>query len=187
MKKNSVVFMLMMSVTLGGVSVLHADEGFASWLFSVERKKGVEPVTDAIYNEECSACHFPYQPGWLPEASWQKLIAASALEDHFGESAELDEQTQQHIINFLTANSADKSYYKRSKKIMASLNKDQAPIRITKVPYIIKKHDEIPEKLISKNEKVKSLSYCEKCHKKAEKGIFDDDSVFIPGHGYWSD
>lgn len=187
MKKISVVFILMLSVSLGNVSALHAEEGFASWLFSVERKKGVEPVADAMYNEECSACHFPYQPGWLPEGSWRKLISASALEDHFGENAELDEQTQQHIITFLAVNSADKSHYKRSKKIMASLKQDQAPTRITQVPYIIKKHDEIPEKLITKNEKVKSLSYCEKCHTKAEKGVFDDDSVFIPGHGSWSD
>jgi len=177
----------MLSVTLGNVSVLQAEEGFASWLFSVERKKGVAPVTDAMYNEECGACHFPYQPGWLPEGSWRKLITSTALEDHFGENAELDKQTQQQIITFLAANSADKSFFKRSKKVMASLKSDQTPMRITEVPYIIKKHHEISEKLIKQNEKVKSLSYCDKCHQKAEKGVFDDDSVFIPGHGNWRD
>ena len=163
------------------------EESFGSWLFSVERKKEIAPAEDATYLEECGACHFAYQPGWLPEASWKKIMQASALEDHFSENAELDEETRKHIEQYLVANSADKSKYKRSRKIMASLKDGQAPMRITEVPYIINKHHEIPKRLITGNDKVKALSFCDKCHQDATAGNFEEDSVKIPGYGRWSD
>jgi hypothetical protein len=68
---------------------------------------------------------------------------------------------------------------------MASL-KGAAPLRITEVPYIRRKHHEIPERLIKANDKVKSLSYCDACHQQADKGSYDDDTVSIPGHGNWT-
>lgn len=163
------------------------DDSFSSWLFGVDRKKKIAPADDATYLEECGACHFPYQPGLLPEASWKKVMKASALEDHFTENAELDEETRIHIEHYLITNSADKSRYKRSRKIMASLKSGEAPMRITEVPYIIEKHDEIPQKLIKDNDKVKALSFCDKCHQDAQSGNFEEDSVKIPGHGHWSD
>ena len=120
-----------------------------------------------------------------PEGSWRNLLDAKALTDHFGEDAELDEETRTHILKLLVANSADKSIYKRSKKVMGSLEPGATPLRITEVPYIHRKHHEIPEKLI-KQPKVKSLSQCDKCHMEAEKGNFDDDTVVIPGYGNWT-
>jgi len=167
----------------GGVSTASAEEGFFSWLTSYSRQKEIAPMTDAVYNKECGSCHFPYQPGLLPEASWRQLMEPKAMGQHFGDSAELDEATRVHILNLMVAESADKSYRKRSRKIMASLGTDIAPKRITDVPYIKGKHDEIPEALTKKNDQVKSLSYCNKCHQKAAEGIFDDDTVVIPGKG----
>jgi len=56
------------------------------------------------------------------------------------------------------------------------------------VPYIKRKHSEIPKRLIQDNKKVRSLSNCLNCHTQAkEKGVFDDDTVFIAGHGEWDD
>ena len=63
---------------------------------------------------------------------------------------------------------------------------EHAPLRIIEVPYIKRKHNEIPEKLVKGNSKVKSLSYCDKCHQKADANSFDDDTVNIPGHGDWT-
>lgn len=166
---------------------LFASEGWADWLFSTKRAKGVEAATDKVYQEECGSCHFAYQPGLLPAASWAKLIDAKALEDHFGDNAELGENTRTHLAKYLEENAADTSQFKRSKKIMASLGQDQAPLRITEVPYIQKKHRKIPERLIKGNAEVKSLSACNKCHKNADQGSFDDDDVNIPGHGRWDD
>jgi len=113
-------------------------------------------------------------------------MVASALEDHFGDNTELNDDVRRHILDVLVNASADKSYYKRSKKIMVSLREDKTPMRIIEIPYIKKAHHEIPAKLIKDNPKVKSLSYCNKCPQKADEGIFDDDTVVIPGHGNWT-
>lgn len=180
--KSLKIFSTMLIAALS-IPVASADEDtFNSWLFSFKRKNEVVPVKDDKYQEECSACHFAYQPGLLPEASWRKLVQASALEDHFGENAELDEETRKHIEDYLAQHSADKSHFKRSKKIMVSLKADEAPLRITEVPYIKRKHEEIPEKMIKGNSKVKSLSFCDKCHREAKSARFDDDTVSIPGY-----
>lgn len=184
MKKSSAVLLSLM-LFAGAMSAGQADS-FLGDAFSLERKKEVAPVTSTDYQEGCGECHFLYQPGLLPEQSWRKLLDARALEDHFGENAELSEQNRVAILDFLVANSADKSHYKRSKKIMASLSAGEAPLRIIEVPYIKRKHDEIPDDLIKGNDKVKSLSYCDKCHQQADKNNFDDDTVNIPGHGNWT-
>jgi len=184
MKLHKIYLTLLAAII--AMPVVNADddkeEGFTSWLFSVERKNEVRPVKDKLYQEECSACHFAYQPGLLPEASWKKLMQPKSLEDHFGENAELDEETRKHIETYLAKHSADKSMYKRSRKIMASLKSGQAPLRIIDIPYIKRKHDEIPNKMIKANDKVKALSYCDKCHQDAKAGNFDDDSVRVPGY-----
>jgi len=185
MKKNFINLVLISLVTLSGGSVAYAEqESYWSWLFALQRQKEVAPITDKVYADECGSCHFAYQPGWLPEASWRKLMDPKALENHFKENAELDEQTRKNLLDILVANSADKSRFKRSKKIMASLGEGDAPLRITETPYIKSKHEEVYEEVVSKGGKVKSLSYCDKCHQKAKDADFDDDTVYIPGHGY---
>jgi hypothetical protein len=186
MKTNFLKYATILLITFCGViTAAHAEkESYWSWLFTLERKKEVAPVNNDLYKEECGACHFPYQPGWLPEQSWRKLLDAKALADHFKENAELSNDIRMQILDFLVANSADKSRYKRSKKVMASLDEGEAPLRITETPYIKSKHQEVKDEVVSRSSKVKSLSYCEKCHQKAEKADFDDDTVYIPGHGY---
>ncbi|WP_455221964.1 hypothetical protein [Kaarinaea lacus] len=187
MKKYLLLIFTTMFLTVSFASVASAEEvGFWRWLVSFKRYKEVAPVTDPVYLEECGACHFPYQPGLLPEASWRKLLDAKALADHFGENAELDDSTRQQILNVLVSSSADKSRYKRSKKIMSSLDEGEAPLRITKVPYFVEKHEDVGDEYVKNNSKVKSFSYCNKCHQEAKNAIFDDDTVYIPGKGYWT-
>lgn len=186
MTKNLTAWIVGTAIALGGASYANAGESFSQWLFSFKRMKEVAPVTNKAYNEECGSCHFPYQPGFLPAASWQKLLDAKALADHFGDSAELDESTRKEILDYAIANSAEKSWYKRPRKVMASLKQGDAPLRITEVPYMKDKHSQIPAKLVKENSKVKSLSYCNKCHQKAKDANFDDDTVVIPGHGTWT-
>jgi hypothetical protein len=186
MKKSAILLSALLCAS--SVPVSYADEGsdgMSSWLSIFSRKKEIEPVTDPVYIKECGSCHFAYQPGWLPQDSWRKLLDAKALTDHFGEEAELPEQTRQHILDYALSHAADKSRYKRSKKIMASLNKGEVPMRITEVAYIRRKHHEIPADLI-KGDKVKSLSFCDACHTKAAEGTFDADTVDIPGKGKWT-
>jgi len=187
MRKYFLLILTAAILTVSFASVASAEEvSYWRWLFSFKRYKEVAPVTDPVYLEECGACHFPYQPGLLPEASWRKLMDAKALSDHFGENAELDDATRQKLLEVLVASSAEHSRYKRSKKVMWSLNEGDAPLRITKVPYIVEKHEDVGDEYVKNNPKVKSLSYCNKCHQEAKNAIYDDDTVEIPGKGYWT-
>ena len=75
-----------------------------------------------------------------------------------------------------------------SKKIMRSLNgADKTPVRITETRYIHRKHNEIPPKFITGNKKVRLLSNCDRCHGKADEGVFTEDTVGIPDFGRWID
>lgn len=158
-------------------------EGFFSQFFA--KKLDVAPVKNAMYKEECGSCHFTYQPGLLPARSWQKMMGD--LENHFDENAELDKETQVILTKYLVGNAADDADYKRSKRIMNSLSKNDTPLRITETPYFIRKHDEIPKRLVQDNPKLGSFSKCAVCHVNAEKGSYEEDEVRIPGVGKWDD
>ncbi len=153
--------------------------------FSGLKLPGVLAVKNESYKEECGSCHMAYSPGLLPKQSWIKVM--DNLEDHYGDNAELLPQLHIEMLDYLTTNAADFSKYKRSRKIMASLDKDKVIDRITLTPYFIRKHDEIPKKFVIDNPKVGSFSQCNLCHSNTEKGSFSEDEVSIPGVGYWHD
>ena len=111
----------------------------------------------------------------------------SNLGDHYGDNAELNQAEQKNILNYLDSNSADNSEYRRSKKIMRSLDESSVPQRISELRYIKHEHDEIPQRLVTKNDKVVSLSYCDACHQDADKGSFSERQIKIPGYGEWDD
>ena len=136
----------------------------------------LKPVNNPTYKEECGACHFAYQPELLPEASWMKIL--TNLDDHFGESIELDDDSRKAISDYLKSNSAEYSSAKRAVKIMRSL-RNHVPMRITDTPYIREKHHEISPNVF-KRESIGSLSNCSACHTTAENGIYEDDNVKIP-------
>lgn len=158
------------------------------WFFgSRDGWKGSADVARAenqLYLKECGACHFAYQPGLLPARSWEKMM--NGLEDHFGDNAELLPEDRQAIMNYLLVNSADKSDYKASIKIIRSL-RGQAPLRISETPYFAHEHREIPRRAWADNAKVKSLSHCDRCHTNAREGDFNEHQVNIPGFGRWED
>jgi hypothetical protein len=139
-------------------------------------KRYLKQVNNLNYKEECGACHFVYQPELLPSASWLKIM--TNLADHFGESIELDDDSRKAISDYLKSNSAEYSSAKRAVKIMRSLG-NQAPLRITDIPYIREKHHEISPNVL-KRESIGSLSNCSACHTTAENGIYEDDDVKIP-------
>jgi len=150
-----------------------------------QKSVGVAVIDNSLYQEECGSCHMAYQAGLLSSQSWIKVM--NNLQKHFGDNAELDQDIQKNISDHLLANSAEKSNYRRSRKFMRNLDLNNAPSRITKTPYFIHKHDDVPDKLVTKNQQVKSYSNCNACHTKAKQGLFDDDNVRIPGYGRWDD
>jgi len=112
----------------------------------------------------------------LPSGSWEKVLAG--LEDHFGEMLDLDPGARKIVTEYLKANAAEHSSAKRAVKIMRSL-RNRTPLRITEIPYIREKHDEVSPKVL-KRESIGSLSNCPACHTTAERGIYEDDYVATP-------
>ncbi len=141
----------------------------------------VPPVTNATYAEECGACHLAYQPILLPVRSWLYLM--STLDDHFGENAELEVDTKLTLFNYLINNAADRVENRLSQKLLRSLPANQIPRRITEIPYIKRKHRELTKRMVENNPEIKSRSYCDNCHRQAEKGRYVEREVNIPGYG----
>jgi len=187
MRKNTSYIVILACVLLVNSTCAMAEENFIGWLLDFGRTKEVRPIDNELYQEECKDCHFAYQPGLLPARSWEKLLNTEALRDHFGDNAEIDKDTLRIIHDYAVEHAADKSYYKRSRKISATTPANSTPLRITKLRYIERKHDEIPDKMIKDNNDVKSLSYCDNCHTQAEKGVYDNDTVSIPNYPDWDD
>ena len=150
-----------------------------------ESSLDVAPVNNPLYKEECSGCHMAYQPGFLPARSWEKLMLN--LDNHFDENAELDEDTQQQITQYLVENAADQANYKRSKAMTRSLSDTDTPLRISTTRYFLRKHDDLPRRVVQDNPDVKSYSRCEVCHTKADSGSYNEHQVRIPGYGRWDD
>lgn len=174
--------------TLGGLSSIAdgaekgSEGGWGGWF---SKKPDVDVVQNPLYQSECAACHFAYQPGLLPQASWGRIM--DNLENHFGDDASLDAQQTQKIRGYLLANAADQSKKSRSRSFAKGpVAKDTLP-RITTTRYFERKHDEVPMRLVRDNPTVGSFSNCQACHETAKQGIYDEDNVRIPGARGWSE
>lgn len=163
------------------------EEGGGWWsrLWS-EASVDVAPVDNAVYRKECGSCHFAYPPGLLPARSWKEIM--NRLDRHFGDNAELDGPTAAEITGYLTDNAADRSDYRRSRrfaKSAATLN--PPPLRVTEIPYFRRRHDEIPSWVMQQGKRTLSFSQCDSCHTEANRGVFNEHTVHIPGLGRLED
>lgn len=184
----------LMAALLSGVGLVRAQaqvqdlapipppESFSGWLFTLQRMKEIRPVTDATYRGECGECHLAYPPGLLPARSWELLLTPQALSQHFGVNADIEPTKLQAIRAYAIAYAADRSYYKRARKIAVGSATGPAPQRITELTYVSRTHRQIPADWIAGNPQVKSLSQCDRCHTQAADGVFDNDTVSIPNH-----
>lgn len=152
------------------------DEGY---------RRIINPPPFAEYKTECGSCHMAYPPSLLPARSWDALM--SGLDNHFGDNAELAADSAARIRDYLVDNAADRSDARRAFAFASSVPRDQAPLRITETRYFLRKHDEVPTRLVQGNPKVGSFSNCQACHRHAEAGSFDEHTVNIPGYGRWDD
>jgi hypothetical protein len=144
------------------------------------KQDSIMPEEQAMYKEECAACHIAYPAKFLPAASWHKIM--TGLDDHFGENAELDADTTAAISKYLQVASSQG----RPHKLLRKLG-DEVPLRITKMPGYRRIHHELPKDVLQRDPKLTSMSQCNACHREAERGIFDEDDVDIPGIGRWDD
>lgn len=134
-------------------------------------------LTHKAWQQECASCHIAYAPAFLPKASWRRLM--SGLDRHFGENASLDPATQADILKFLETNAADAGTSQMGRRVMQSMGAKDAPLRITETHWFVRKHDEVPSAVWSRKS-IGSAANCSACHRQAEQGIFDEDSVRIP-------
>jgi hypothetical protein len=184
MYKKYLILMLLFISSFYSLYTQADDEGFSSFFNSFfDKELDVAPVKNALYLEECGACHFAYQPGLLPSRSWEKMLSQQEAKNHFEEDIAFeDKAVKAQLMHYLTSNAAEYSSFKRSRKIMRSLPSSASPLRISETPYIKRKHGEISEKLIVQPD-VGSIANCEACHQSASKGIYDDDEIQIPNAG----
>ncbi len=147
---------------------------------------GVEPVRNAVYLEECGSCHFAYQPGLLPSRSWIRMFSQKELTNHFEEDITFDDKAlETQLLDYLTMHAAEKSSFKRSRKIMRSLPYNASPLRTSDTPYLRRKHGEIPKNLITQPD-VGSIANCEACHRTATEGVYEEDQIRIPNAGFFN-
>lgn len=132
----------------------------------------IAKVQNQLYIKECGSCHLAFSPSFLNREAWTKLM--SNLGNHFGTDASLDKNDSDQILKFLTSNSSK------------HLNNPTNEIAITKLRWFQKEHRKMTEKIIS-NAQIKTLSNCAACHTKAQNNDFDEDSIRIPGVGFWRD
>ncbi|MCW9012309.1 MAG: diheme cytochrome c [Gammaproteobacteria bacterium] len=187
MKSTLAITAIIFTVGFVSLPVVFSDNDFRWGELEEYKHKstGVANISNPVYKEECGSCHMAYPPGLLPASSWTKMM--SGLEDHFGDNAELDADTHKAISEYLLTNSADKSDYRRSSKFNRSIKAEDAPLRISELPYFKHEHDEIPDRMVKGNTKVTSFSHCNACHTKAEQGSFNEHDIRIPGYGRWDD
>jgi len=143
---------------------------------------GFMAVRDATYLKECGTCHFAYSPGLLPARSWILQLDRMATGKHFGESVQLPPATRAQIQEYLTRNAADVSPYEGSKTFMEGVKATQTPYRLTGVRIFKEMHTVIHEVINTKNKvKVRSITNCNACHRRADEGSFGNDELYIPG------
>lgn len=133
-----------------------------------------EKSTVALYTKECGACHFAYQPEFLPKSSWDKTM--KTLNNHFGTDATLDSADHKTIQTYLASHA---SRYDR----MTGMGGEIA-MRISETPNFKHEHREIPKKMVTQAD-VKSFANCAACHTKAASGSYREREVRIPNYGSW--
>jgi hypothetical protein len=161
----------------------HGEE-HGGWL---EPGEDVKPVTNAAYADECGACHMAYQPGLLSGDAWRQVMDPDALMSHYGDDASLSPALRRELTAYLTANAAGQSRRSRSRAFaVGGAGAGDLP-RITATRYFRNEHHEIPSRMVAGNPDVGSFSNCNACHTGANKGVYNEHRVRIPGHGRWDD
>jgi hypothetical protein len=136
----------------------------------IQKEKPISVLDPVVtYKKVCGQCHMAYPPEFLPSGSWEKLMGTT--EKHFETSVDIDNKTKDIIAPYLKEKGAEFSKEKIPQKIMQSLE-DKPPLRLTEVPYIVKKHRKIKPEDFQRSP-IGSFANCNACHRLADNWIFD--------------
>lgn len=129
--------------------------------------EGASTPLNALYKQECGACHAPFPPGMLNAGDWRKTMAG--LEKHFGTDASLDAKAGAEISAWLARNAG--------RGVGASSG---AEPRLTATRGFVKEHDEVPAR-VWKDPRVKTPANCGACHTGADQGRYGERELTVPG------
>jgi mono/diheme cytochrome c family protein len=161
------LFSAVLMLAVGAIGMALLGSGYAN----------AAPPADtpaARYQTECGACHMAYPAKLLPAGTWTRIMGG--LDQHFGDNAELSPALRDELTRYLTDNA------RRSRTAT-----DATPLRITDQRWFLREHREIPKRMVTSNDKVRSFSNCAACHGQAAQGRFSEHGVRIPGYGGWED
>ena len=136
-------------------------------------------IKNSLYIAECGACHLAYPPQLLPESSWVQTMAG--LEDHFGENAEIDSETNTKITAYLRQYGLGNNQPNTMSKMMRELP-IETTLRITDMPSFIDTHKLVLDQLEMASFPEGYLSPCADCHRQAASALFDKE-LLHPGYG----
>jgi len=139
--------------------------------------KGPTLADNETWRNACGECHLAFHPTLLPARSWKKM--ADTQHDHFGEDLDLDDDLLQEVTDFMVKNSAETGVTEPAHLILQSIPADATPLRITKTPYWIKKHNDV-DPHYWKDENIRSRDNCGACHFDAREGTFEDSAMRLP-------
>jgi len=138
---------------------------------------GQQLPDNALWREECGACHLAFHPSLLPARSWAAMMEGQS--SHFGEDLFLEQDAIDEITAFLAGNAAEQALTEAAWKIDQSIPKTATPLRITETQYWIDKHREISVQ-VWRSPKVNGKVNCASCHLDADDGTFEDAAMRIP-------
>jgi hypothetical protein len=132
------------------------------------RGKPLLPIrSNALWKQECGACHLAFAPGLLPAESWRRMMLQ--LDKHFGVDAALTPQENRAITDFLVRNASNR------------WRAPTAPLRISESAWFRDKHDDREiAPAVWKRASIKSPANCAACHPGADQGDFEEHRVRIP-------
>jgi mono/diheme cytochrome c family protein len=188
-KRHYIIAATLVAVAGGGVLSAYADwdeqgehHGFAPMRVSSSQKSGA--AMDPTYQQECGSCHTAFPPSFLPTRSWNAIM--DGLTKHFGDNAELAADQAAAIRTYLQGAAADgPNRAGRGDRVMAGIKAGDTPLRVTETSYFQRLHREVPKDIFTRAPQIKSFANCQGCHPRADKGIFDEDEVRIPGAKNW--
>ncbi len=138
---------------------------------------GQQLPDNALWREECGACHLAFHPSLLPARSWRLMMQEQA--SHFGEDLFLEQDAIDEITTFMADNAAEQELTEAAWKINQSIPKTETPLRITETQYWMDKHHEISTQIWG-SAKVNGKVNCAACHLDADAGTFEDAAMRIP-------
>ena len=145
------------------------EEGiFKRWIET--KNAGISSIKLQQYNDLCGSCHFPYQPGLLPGVSWEKIM--NSLNSHFGQPVKMTDVETRTMWRYLLDNSAGHVNDEISDQILQSMKYDPVPVRITRTPFFIDRHNQKGE--------IENIGQCDRCHQDAQQGAYNSEKIYIP-------